>query len=324
MRLMEQDSFIESAKLFNDALKLGGISNYYSIQALYTFAVAGNDRGIIKVLNNFPKSHLNNCEEISRSVVNFNHCALVNDILNDTVIMKQISQSKNASKLILSLIKKQRIQYTISERIVFMTLIEINNLDQKYRKLFLENPSDSIKDLLVYYDSINFHKFINLIRKNGWPSQKKYGTLSELPLWHCNIEEEYLVKASKKAANRKDLDWDSYEHFIRRTDDFCNKVFKEKKIVIDDLKLKKSEMGNIQNYIDFLVDCFNFYRIDPKRLQIEIYLTDNQIDKSLDLLVNKLPKYFEDYDSNFANIPICIVKNSNFENKQISIRINDK
>ncbi len=320
MFMMDLDSLSQSESYFKLAMKQGDLNTYYSIQALYLFSLVKNEKYIVKVLKQFPSKYVNYCNELK------NNCAIETEIMNDSIISNQIKKSHFALKQIEKLRKRQQLTYSKKERLFFECLNKINTNDQLYRKEFdsilsiLPNKEDSLSKILEGKDSVNFIDFISLLKYKSWPKQSKYGSLAEYPLWHCNIEEEYLEELTKNTAKRKELDWEVYEHFIRRSNKFVNALIFQKKLVLSNLVLKKSKFtSEIKAQLHFLIDCFNYYNIKPENVHLSFNSDGTTRYKKLKLI--DLINIFEDYDQKFANVKIIEMTSSQYLNNQIIITI---
>jgi hypothetical protein len=320
MFMMDLDSLSQSESFFKLAMKQGDLNTYYSIQALFLFSLVKNEKYIVKVLKQFPSKYLNYCNELK------SNCAIETEIMNDSIISSQINKSPIALKEIEKLRKLQQLAYSKNERLFFECLNKINANDQLFRKEYdsnlsiLPNKEDSLIKILEGKDSVNFIDFISLLKNNGWPEQSKYGPLVEFPLWHCTIENDYLGAYARKAAIRKELDWEVYEHFIRRSNKFVNALIFQKKLVLSNLVLKKSKVtSEIKAQLHFLIDCFNYYNIKPENVHIGFNSDGTTRYKKLKL--NDLINIIADYDQKFANVKIIEMASSQYLNNQIIITL---
>ncbi len=317
---MDIDSLSQSESFFKLAMKQGDLNTYYSIQALYLFSLVKNEKYIVKVLKQFPSKYVNYCNELKTN------CAIETEIMNDSIISDQIKKSYFALKQIKKLSKRQQLTYSKKERLFYECLNKINTNDQLFRKEYnnslakLPNKEDSLSKILEGKDSVNFVDFISLLKNKSWPKQSRYGSLAEYPLWHCNMEEEYLEELAKKAAKRKELDWEVYEHFLKRGNKFVNALIFQKKLVLANLVLKKHKVtSEIKAQLQFLIDCFDYYNIKPENVQISFNSDGTtQYNKQI---INDLINTFAAYDLKFANIKISEMSLSQYLNNQIIITI---
>lgn len=320
MKMLNNDSIRASEKLFISAIKLGPLNTYYAIEALFVFSLVKNDKYIIRVLKEFPNKYVSYCNTLKTI------CAVETEVMGDSVISNQINTSPKAIKAIAKLRKRQNYTFNKTETKLAAELLSINKLDQQYRTVYYKDIetfpllSDSIGKVLDKWDSINFIHFISLLKNQGWPSQSKYSDLIEFPLWHCTIENTYLENQAQKAAIRKDLDWETYEHFLRRSNEFVNSLFIKKELALNNLISRKNKITpELEAELHFIIDCFTYYNIKPTHINISINRLDSK--ENNDALLKELTNIIYAYNSNYRNINLSTLSSNKFSNNQLIITI---
>lgn len=297
---LENDSLELSCLYFKKALKIGKLDFYNSVQAAYAFSLIGDHKSTLKVVANLPMKHLLFCNR-DTSI----YCVLTEDILNDTSISKMFTSFK-AKKQLLRLENRIKNAYDNIDWLLVNELKEMTRKDQNIRILhmnhFYENHSkikDSLQNIMNQIDSINFLRFIDIIKEQGYPSVNGVGCFADYLLWHCNIELNYLNEVAFSAAQELNLDWYTYEHF------FIRQIFFDSFYLKNNYQLKLS--NNCKNnclLMEATLDYINYYNIDFKNLQVEFTLDNNSSNE-----IEKYKNNLIEYDSNFKNATVL----SNFE-----------
>lgn len=319
MSFLQEDSFTKAEEMFKLAMSQGKLNTYYSIQALYTFSITKNEKFLVKTLKQFPLKYVAYCKQLGTN------CVIENEIINDTIIYNQINKSKSASREVRFLQLLSNRKLSKKDSTIVQILKNINTSDQEIRKKF-ENNSDlkfqskyALELELKKIDSINFINFISIIKKFGWPKQSKFGDLADLPLWHCNIENEFLEEQGRFAAENLKLDWDVFEHFLKRSDRLFNSIYREKKIVTSNLIVNnhlipprsKAEFG-------FVFDCLEYYNIEPNRVHI-LFNCGDFVDTQMILSIEKL---IVDSYPKFKDVRVSALDSNHYKIGQIVFLLN--
>ena len=291
---------------FKKALRLGNLNYKNSKDALYSFSIINDHKGVKKIINSINLSHLFFCK-----LDNSQYCFLHDEILKDSQIVNYLENIDPKNKLIGSLLKRIEINNKYRNDSLIYILKFLNEKDQQIRRIYNDaviaklpfSTIDSLGREFDKVDSANFSNFISFIRTNGWPGYSKFGDLAELLLWHCNIEYGFLDSICQMACGKKELDWESYEHFICRGIFFEHFFFKKCYSVASKGRLKTKDNLKLICYVKLLpvLEYLTYYNFNTSKLKITVkYANLNKY--RFDNFVKQIRNSLRDLYPNIDNI----------------------